>query len=441
MSDDGDDHAPRPERELPPLPVRLLGQAISLLIARVPAAWPLLRRATRRFWDRGAASWDERIKPDRPEHLAPLLAACDHLMAEPARILELGTGTGAGATTLAERFPAAQVFAVDISEGMVAAARAKLPDELADRVQFTVADASSLPFGDGQFELIVQLNMPAFFDETARVLAPGGYVIVASSLGADTPYYTPNGLLRRRFARRGLEEIAAGTAAAGTFFIARRGTAVEPSDSAGGPDGTEAVRRFYDETAGKYDRQIRFFERVLFGGGREWVCSQAEGEVLEIAAGTGRNLRHYPAGVRLTAIELSPEMLELARREASALGRDVELRVGDAQKLEFADDSFDTVVCTLALCTIPDDRAAVREVKRVLRPGGRFVLLEHVRSPVSAVRFGERLLEPIMLRLEHDHLTREPLEHLKAEGFEIERVERSKLGIVERAVARTLAAG
>jgi ubiquinone/menaquinone biosynthesis C-methylase UbiE len=163
--------------------------------------------------------------------------------------------------------------------------------------------------------------------------------------------------------------------------------------------------------------------------------------VLEIAAGTGRNLRHYPPRVRLTAIELSPEMLELARREATALGRDVDLRVGDAQKLEFADDSFDTVVCTLALCTIPDDRAAAREVKRVLRPGGRFVLLEHVRSPVPAVRFGERLLEPIMLRLEHDHLTREPLEHLKAEGFVIERIERSKLGIVERTAARNPAVG
>jgi SAM-dependent methyltransferase len=74
--------------------------------------------------------------------------------------------------------------------------------------------------------------------------------------------------------------------------------------------------------------------------------------------------------------------------------------------------------CTLGLCTIPDDRAAVREAKRVLRPGGRFVLLEHVRSPLRAIRAGERLLEPIMLHFQHDHLLREPLEHLQAEGFE-----------------------
>jgi ubiquinone/menaquinone biosynthesis C-methylase UbiE len=204
---------------------------------------------------------------------------------------------------------------------------------------------------------------------------------------------------------------------------------------------TAAVRHHYDKTAASYDRQISFFERVLFGGGREWVCSQADGDVLEIAAGTGRNLRHYPLGVRLITIELSPEMREIGRREATAVGRDADLRVGDAQALDFPDASFDTVVCTLGLCTIPNDRAAVREVKRVLRPGGRFVLLEHVRSPVAAVRFGQRLLEPLMLRFEHDHLLREPLDHLTSEGFEIEFLERSKLGIVERVTARKPARG
>jgi ubiquinone/menaquinone biosynthesis C-methylase UbiE len=199
---------------------------------------------------------------------------------------------------------------------------------------------------------------------------------------------------------------------------------------------TDAVRGHYDKTASRYDRQIKFFERVLFGDGRQWVCSQAQGDVLEIAAGTGRNLRHYPPDVRVTGIELSPAMLELARREAAAAGRDADLRVGDAQALEFPDESFDTVVCTLSLCTIPDDRAAVAEAKRVLRPGGRFLLLEHVRSPVPAIRIGQRLLEPLMLRFEHDHLLREPLDHLRAEGFGVERLERSKLGIVERVAAR-----
>jgi ubiquinone/menaquinone biosynthesis C-methylase UbiE len=196
------------------------------------------------------------------------------------------------------------------------------------------------------------------------------------------------------------------------------------------------VRRHYDETAPRYDRQIALFERILFGDGREWVCSQADGDVLEIAVGTGRNLRHYPAVVSLTGIELSPEMIAIAREQAAALGLEADLRVGNAEQLEFDDESFDTVTCTLALCTIPDDRAAVMEMWRVLRPGGRLLLLEHVRSPVRGVRAGQRLLEPLFLRFEHDHLTREPLEHLEAAGFTIERLERSKLGIVERVAAR-----
>ena len=199
---------------------------------------------------------------------------------------------------------------------------------------------------------------------------------------------------------------------------------------------TDQVRRYYDGTAPRYDRQMRFFERVLFGDGRSWVCSQAQGDVLEIAVGTGRNLRHYPDGVRLTGIELSPGMLELARREAAEVRPDADLRVGDAQALEFDDESFETVTCTLSLCTIPDDRRAVAEMWRVLRPGGRLLLLEHVRSPLLVVRAGQRVLEPLFLRLEHDHLTREPLDHVRAAGFAVERVERSKLGIVERVAAR-----
>lgn len=199
---------------------------------------------------------------------------------------------------------------------------------------------------------------------------------------------------------------------------------------------TERVRRLQDREAPRYDRNISIFERILFGDGRQWVCERARGHVLELAVGTARNLPHYPADVTLTAIELSPEMLAIGRRRAEQLGRPVDLRVGDAQALEFPDASFDTVVCTLGLCTIPDPRLAVAEARRVLRPGGKLLLLEHVRSPVRAVRAIERLLEPLAVRFAADHLTREPLDYLRAEGFEIERLKRSKLGIVERVSAR-----
>jgi ubiquinone/menaquinone biosynthesis C-methylase UbiE len=175
---------------------------------------------------------------------------------------------------------------------------------------------------------------------------------------------------------------------------------------------------------------------VLFAGGREWVCSQADVNVLEIAIGTGRNLPFYPPRVQLTGIDLSPAMLEIARRRASEMGIDADLRVGDAQALEFEDSTFDTIVITLALCSIPDERKAVAEAWRVLRPSGRMLLLEHVGSPLLPVRAVQHLLNFFTVRFEGDHMVREPLEALRAVGFEIDHVERSKLGIVERVVAR-----
>jgi ubiquinone/menaquinone biosynthesis C-methylase UbiE len=198
---------------------------------------------------------------------------------------------------------------------------------------------------------------------------------------------------------------------------------------------TERIRALYEKEAPKYDRAMGRWDRFLFTGNREWVCAQASDEVLEIAIGTGRNLGFYPEDVKLTGVELSPPMIEIARARATERGRQVDLRLGDAQALDFADESFDTVICTYSLCTIPDDRAAVREAKRVLRPGGKFVLAEHVRSPVGVVRAIEKLIEPLAVRFGGDHLMREPLEHLQAEGFVVEEVKRSRLGIVEQVAA------
>ncbi len=199
---------------------------------------------------------------------------------------------------------------------------------------------------------------------------------------------------------------------------------------------TERVRAIYDKLAGRYDKMIGVWEKVLFGDGRRWVCAQARGAVLEVAVGTGRNFPFYPQEARLTGIELSPAMLEIANRRARELGRAVDLRVGDAQGLDFPDASFDTVVFTLSLCTIPNERKAVAEAVRVLRPGGHLLWLEHVRSPFRPVRVVQRMLEPFAARRDADHLLREPLDCLEGEGMEIERVERSKWGMVERVLAR-----
>jgi len=199
---------------------------------------------------------------------------------------------------------------------------------------------------------------------------------------------------------------------------------------------TERVRRIWEKLAPRYDKDIMRFEKILFSGGREWVCSQARGEVLDIGVGTGRNLEHYPKGIRLTGIDISAPMLDIARHRASRLGREVDLREGDAQALEFANANFDTVVFTLSLCSIPDDGKAISEAKRVLRPGGQLLLLEHVASPRWLVRTVQRLLDWITVRTVGDHLVRDPLVHVQAQGFEVERMDRLKWGIVERVAAR-----
>lgn len=200
-------------------------------------------------------------------------------------------------------------------------------------------------------------------------------------------------------------------------------------------DPTAKARRVWDEVAPRYDRAMRMFDRWQFGGGREWVCSRARGRVLEVAVGTGLNVPFYPADVTLTGVDLSPAMLAVARRRAADLDREIDLREANAQALPFPDDTFDTVVCALALCTIPDDRLAIDEMRRVLRPGGRLLLLDHVGSgwwPVWAV---QRLLEAFTARSAGEYQTRRPLPLVQAAGFVIEETQRLKAGTVERVAA------
>ena len=198
---------------------------------------------------------------------------------------------------------------------------------------------------------------------------------------------------------------------------------------------TRRARRYWHRHASGYDKKMARTERLLFADGRAWVCAQATGEVLEVAVGTGRNLGSYPAGVRLIGLDYSPAMLAIARQRAHALGLQVDLREGDAHALPFADASFDTVVCTLGLCSVHDDRRAVAELIRVLRPGGLLLLLDHVRGATRTVRAVQWLLELGTRRVDEFQLRR-PLDQVLAGGLLVERRQRSKLGIVERLAAR-----
>lgn len=199
---------------------------------------------------------------------------------------------------------------------------------------------------------------------------------------------------------------------------------------------TDRVRGIYDMMAPRYDRVIAIADRVLFADGRQWACAAATGRVLEIAIGTGRNLPFYPPGAQLTGVDLSPGMLARARTRAETLAHPVDLQLGDAQRLSFPDASFDAVVATLTMCSIPDDQAAVAEMARVLRPGGRLVLLDHVVSTSRPVRAVQRLLDPALVRLQGDHLLRDPDIAVRRAGLVIEELTRSRWGIVLRLAAR-----
>lgn len=144
------------------------------------------------------------------------------------------------------------------------------------------------------------------------------------------------------------------------------------------------LRTLYDDFARSYRWQA-LVNDTLFGATalRRWVMTGARGRVLDVACGTGENFPHLRAAEAVTAVDLSPAMLEQAQARASRLDLDVDLRPMSATSLAFADDTFDTVTTAMSTCTFPDPVAALREMARVTAPGGRILLVEHGRSHVG----------------------------------------------------------
>jgi len=201
---------------------RRFARLVTRAVVARPWLWRVFRPLMRAQFDRLASIWDARRGP---EAYAALEAAFDRLDTEPRRVLDVGTGTGQAARYIAARFSTVEVVAVDQSPAMIEEARRLLPDEIRERVRFEVADAAGLPYAEAAFDLLVLLNMIPFFDEIARLTAPGGSAVFAFSSGPETPIYTPPATLRERLAPRGFDRFEEFAAEGGTALLASRAEA------------------------------------------------------------------------------------------------------------------------------------------------------------------------------------------------------------------------
>ena len=201
---------------------------------------------------------------------------------------------------------------------------------------------------------------------------------------------------------------------------------------------TRATRARYNRLAPFYDRMEAMNERSAFGKWRQDLWRRVRGpRILEVGVGTGKNMPYYPKDAQVTAIDLSPAMLQRAQAKADQAGYVVNLRLMDAQNLDFPDASFDTVVSTCVFCSVPDAVRGLREVRRVTRPGGQILLLEHMRSPNRGVGFLMDLVNPVVVRIMGANINRQTVENVIAAGLTIVRVDDLALGGIVKMIEAT----
>lgn len=199
---------------------------------------------------------------------------------------------------------------------------------------------------------------------------------------------------------------------------------------------TGKIQHRYNRQAGRYN----LFEapaELLWRRWRprQWGRIPSGSRVLEIGVGTGKNIPWHPPDVSVTAVDFSPKMLARAVPQARQHDPSPELALMDAQALGFADDSFDVAVATCVFCSVPDPVLGLQEVRRVLRPGGQLLLLEHVRSNLPVVGRVMDLCNPVVVGMQGVNINRNTVENVKRAGFQVLEVEDLLLDIVKLIVA------
>ncbi|GAC1641330.1 MAG: hypothetical protein NVS9B11_08710 [Candidatus Dormibacteraceae bacterium] len=181
--------------------------------------------------------------------------------------------------------------------------------------------------------------------------------------------------------------------------------------------------------AAAFNLAMAIFERTMMPGARARLLGLARGDVLEVGAGTGANLSHYPAGCRLTISDREPVLLEAAARRAQKLGLEIVVERADAMALPFPTASFDSVVSTLTMCEVHDLATALAELARVCRPDGQIYLLDHVRSPHRLVAKPQDWVTAMTAHW-GEHLNRDTLAAARAAGLRVVAARSWRLGIM-----------
>lgn len=195
-------------------------------------------------------------------------------------------------------------------------------------------------------------------------------------------------------------------------------------------------------TRARYQRLSPFYDLMegmaefRYDPWRKKLWSLVSGsKVLEVGVGTGKNMSHYPKGIQITAIDLTPGMLDVARRHAEKLRATVDLRLGDVQSLEFPDSSFDAAVATFVFCSVPDPILGLRELSRVVKSDGQILLLEHTRSANETIGKVMDALNPIVVQMMGANINRRTVENVEKAGLQIENVEDLGMGGIFKLIA------
>ena len=194
------------------------------------------------------------------------------------------------------------------------------------------------------------------------------------------------------------------------------------------PNETQITRSRYQRISTLYDFMEILPER-RYKPWRERLWSLVKGpKVLEVGVGTGKNIPFYPNGLQITGIDLTPGMLERARKRAVDLKIDVDLRIGDVQTLDFPDETFDSVVATFVFCSVPDPLLGLGQLVRVVKPAGQVILIDHVRSEEPLFGILMDALNPIVVRITGANINRRTVENVREASLIVDYVEALGMG-------------